>query len=51
MIVGLEDAEAIARIYNDGIEHRIATFATEPRTTSDIERLLEDRLGRYPTIS
>lgn len=45
-----EDAEAIARIYNQGIEDRIATFETEPRTTADIERLLDDRLGRYPAI-
>jgi phosphinothricin acetyltransferase len=46
----LEDAEAIARIYNQGIEDRIATFETEPRTTADIERLLDERLGRYPAI-
>jgi phosphinothricin acetyltransferase len=45
-----EDAEAIARIYNQGIEDRIATFETELRTTADIERLLDDRLGRYPAI-
>jgi phosphinothricin acetyltransferase len=30
------DAEAIARIYNEGIEDRIATFETEPRTAEDI---------------
>lgn len=45
-----EDAEAIARIYNEGIEDRIATFETEPRSTAEIERLLEDRQGRYPTV-
>jgi phosphinothricin acetyltransferase len=45
-----EDAEAIARIYSQGIEDRVATFETEPRTAADIERLLEDRLGRYPAI-
>jgi L-amino acid N-acyltransferase YncA len=45
-----EDAEAIARIYNQSIEDRSATFETEPRTTADIERLLDDRLGRYPAI-
>ena len=44
------DAAAIARIYNQGIEDRIATFETEPRTTADIERLLDERAGRYPTI-
>ncbi len=45
-----EDAAAIARIYNQGIEDRIATFETEPRPTADIERLLDDRAGRYPTM-
>jgi phosphinothricin acetyltransferase len=45
-----EDAAAIARIYNQGIEDRVATFETEPRTTEDIERLLGERRGRYPAI-
>src|SRR5207248_7302801 len=40
-----EDTADIARIYNQGIEDRIATFETEPRTTADIERLLDERLG------
>jgi phosphinothricin acetyltransferase len=31
-----EDAAAIARIYNEGIADRIATFETEPRTTEQI---------------
>lgn len=31
-----EDAEAIARIYNQGIEERIATFETRPRSAEDI---------------
>jgi L-amino acid N-acyltransferase YncA len=31
-----EDALAIARIYNEGIADRIATFETEPRTSSQI---------------
>jgi L-amino acid N-acyltransferase YncA len=31
-----EDAAAITEIYNQGIEDRIATFETEPRTTADI---------------
>lgn len=34
------DAAAIARIYNEGIADRIATFETEPRTPADIERRL-----------
>ncbi len=32
-----EDAETIARIYNEGIEERIATFETIPRTAGDIQ--------------
>ena len=32
-----DDAAAIARIYNEGIEDRVATFETEPRTPADIE--------------
>ena len=31
-----DDAAAIARIYNEGIEDRIATFETDPRTAADI---------------
>jgi phosphinothricin acetyltransferase len=45
-----EDAGVIARIYNQGIEDRVATFETEPRTAADIERLLDERIGRYPAI-
>jgi len=37
-----EDATAIARIYNEGIEDRLATFETEPRTEADIGEWLED---------
>lgn len=32
-----EDADAIAHIYNQGIEDRIATFETRPRVAADIE--------------
>jgi len=32
-----EDAPAITAIYNQGIEDRIGTFETEPRSVSDIE--------------
>jgi len=45
-----EDAAAIARIYNQGIEDRMATFQSEPRSLADIERLLCERADRYPTI-
>jgi len=36
-----EDAAAIAEIYNQGIEDRIATFETEPRAVADIEAWFE----------
>ncbi len=31
-----EDAGAIARIYNGGIEERVAPFETRPRTAEEI---------------
>ena len=37
----LEDAEAIARIYNEGIAGRLATFETRERTAADVEGWLE----------
>jgi L-amino acid N-acyltransferase YncA len=46
----LADAAAIARIYNQGIEERIATFETEPRSTGQIEAQLAEKRDRYPTI-
>ena len=36
-----EDAEAIARIYNEGIAGRLATFETRERTAADIEGWLD----------
>jgi L-amino acid N-acyltransferase YncA len=33
---GAGDAEAIARIYNQGIEERIATFETRPRAAGEV---------------
>jgi L-amino acid N-acyltransferase YncA len=36
------DAPAIARIYNEGIQERIATFETRLRGTAEIERWLHD---------
>ena len=38
------DTPAIARIYNEGIEDRLATFETEPRTAEDIASWLEEAL-------
>lgn len=45
-----DDAEAIARIYTQGIEERIATFETEPRSTADMLAYLAERDGRYPVV-
>ena len=45
-----EDAEAIARIYNEGIADRVATFETEARTPGDIARGLRERALRWPTV-
>ncbi|HEX9267694.1 MAG TPA: arsinothricin resistance N-acetyltransferase ArsN1 family A [Candidatus Limnocylindria bacterium] len=45
-----QDAEAIARIYNEGIADRLATFETEPRTADDITRGLRERASRWPTV-
>ena len=46
----LRDASAIAEIYNQGIEDRLATFETEPRTAEAVEKLLGEREGRYPAV-
>jgi L-amino acid N-acyltransferase YncA len=44
------DAPAIANIYNQGIEERIATFETQPRTAEQIETQLIVRRDRFPTV-
>jgi L-amino acid N-acyltransferase YncA len=41
------DAVAICEIYNQGIEDRVATFETTPRSTSDIEAWFD---GRHPIV-
>ena len=38
----LADAAAIAAIYNEGIEDRVATFETEPRSPEDIASWFEE---------
>ena len=42
-----DDAEAIARIYNEGIEERIATFETRLRTARQILDWFD---GTYPVV-
>ena len=44
------DVNAIARIYNQGIAGRMATFETTPRTADDILRTLAAGRGRYPFL-
>ena len=43
------DAETIARIYNQGIAERGATFETEPRSAEDIRTRLANR-ERFPLL-
>jgi len=49
-VATLDDAPAIAAIYNEGIADRIATFETEPRTAEQIGARLGERGSRYPTV-
>jgi phosphinothricin acetyltransferase len=44
------DAAAIARIHNEGIADRIATFETEPRTPGQVAASLAEKGARYPTV-
>ncbi len=45
-----EDAAAICRIYNQGIEDRIATLETDPRTPNDRRAWLRGRGPRHPVL-
>jgi phosphinothricin acetyltransferase len=42
------DAEAICRIYNQGIEDRVATLETEPRTPDERRQWLANRSRASP---
>lgn len=44
------DAEAIARIYNQGIDEGVATFETEHLTAGQIETQLAEKGDRFPTV-
>lgn len=46
----LDDAPAIAEIYNQGILARIATYETILRTPEDIDTNLKASSGRYPYL-
>jgi phosphinothricin acetyltransferase len=41
------NAEAIARIYNEGITDRIGTFETEPRSAQQVAAWFD---GRHPIV-
>jgi arsenate reductase (thioredoxin) len=45
-----DDAPAIARIHNEGIADRVATFETEPRTAAAVAAGIAEKGDRYPTI-
>ena len=47
---GLSDVDAIAWIYNQGIEDRLATLETETRTADERRRWLLARGPRHPVI-
>ncbi len=46
----LDDAAAIAEIYNQGIRARIATFETEERTPEERRAWLAAHSDRYPVV-
>lgn len=43
----LHDAAGMAAIYNEGIEDRVATFETHPRSAEDVGRWFD---GRHPIV-
>jgi phosphinothricin acetyltransferase len=45
-----DDAAAIAEIYNQGIEDRVATFETEPRTAAYVRQVLEESAAALPAV-
>ena len=45
-----DDAAAIAEVYNQGIEDRVATFETEPRSAEDQRAWLQAIADRYPAV-
>ena len=49
-LAAASDAEAICRIYNQGIEDRIATLETELRTPDERRQWLANHSPRHPVI-
>jgi len=46
----VDDAAAMAQIYNQGIEDRLATYETRLRSAEDQEAWLQAITGRYPAV-
>jgi L-amino acid N-acyltransferase YncA len=46
-VASREDAPDLARIYNEGLEDRLGTFETRPRTVEDVTRWFD---GRHPAV-
>ena len=46
----VDDAPAIAAIYNEGIRDRVATLETEERTAEERREWLASRSGRHPVF-
>lgn len=49
-IATLDDAVAIAEIYNQGIEDRVATYESDLRTAEDQQAWLRAIADRYPAV-
>lgn len=49
-LANLVDAAAIAEIYNQGIEDRMATFEVDPRSVDDIASALRARFTTHPAV-
>jgi phosphinothricin acetyltransferase len=49
-IATADDAAAIAEIYNQGIEDRVATYETNRRSAEDQQAWLQSIAGRYPAV-
>ena len=49
-IASVDDAAAIAEIYNQGIEDRVATYETGRRSAEDQQAWLQGIAGRYPAV-
>lgn len=49
-LASVADAAAVAEIYNQGIEDRMATFEVDPRSVDDVASALGARLTTHPAV-